>query len=313
VRDVRETFEVDDKIVSVLDGAELAGTTSADRQRLWAKAGARRDRYATPEYLLPRIVRTVEPAWPAFTGRQAGNADLTPDALRARVKALGPWTVPLPLGHGVSTMGDNEVARTSTDRLLFRRDLINGTVATLLGDALGESTVLDIGCNCGFFSFDMADRGARHVDGIDLRPQNIDQAQFLREHYGVPNVEFVVRDADTFDTSAQWDVVLNLGVLYHMTDPFGFLRRTYELCREFAIIDSGCHPEPIAAFLLRGEKDVNRPVEGRETIEFHPTYRGAIQTIYAAGFSEVVEIVGNARVPHERYATGARRCFLAIK
>ena len=312
MRDVREAFEVDETIVSALAGAELTGTTSAERQRIWAKATGRRDRYATPEYLLPRIVRSVERELPAFARKPRGTG-LSRDALHARVKALAPWTVPLPLGDGVSTMGDTDLARTSENRLLFRRDLINGTVATLLATALADTSVLDIGCNCGFFSLDMAERGARRVDGIDLRPENIAQAQFLQEHFGVPNVEFAVRDADAFDTHEQWDVVLNLGVLYHMTNPFGFLRRTYELCREFAIIDSGCHPEPVAAFLVRGEKDVNRSVEGREQIELHPTYRGAIQTISAAGFSEVVEIVGTAAIPHERYATGARRCFLAMK
>jgi hypothetical protein len=58
---------------------------------------------------------------------------------------------------------------------------------------------------------------------------------------------------------------------------------------------------------------VTRPAEGRETIEFHPTYRGAIQTIRAAGFSQVIEIVGTSKQPHDLYARGVRRCFLAIK
>ena len=107
--------------------------------------------------------------------------------------------------------------------------------------------------------------------------------------------------------------MLNLGVMYHMTDPFGLVRRTFELCREFAIIDTVCHREPIAAFLLRSDKNVNSSTEGREVIEFHPTYRGAIETIRSVGFSEVIEIVGTAKEPHDLYTRGVRRCFLAIK
>ena len=37
----------------------------------------------------------------------------------------------------------------------------------------------------------------------------------------------------------QFDVVLNLGLLYHVVNPLQVIRRTYELCREFAIIDAG--------------------------------------------------------------------------
>jgi 2-polyprenyl-3-methyl-5-hydroxy-6-metoxy-1,4-benzoquinol methylase len=85
--------------------------------------------------------------------------------------------------------------------------------------------------------------------GIDLRGENIAQARFLAEYYGVGEVSFDIADIDAFAPTDRWDVVLNLGVMYHMTDPFGLVRRTYELCRELAIIDTSCHPEPIAAFL----------------------------------------------------------------
>jgi hypothetical protein len=141
----------------------------------------------------------------------------------------------------------------------------------------------------------------------------VKQAQFLAEYYGVPNAEFAVEDIEEFDSGQQWDIVLNLGVLYHMTEPLSLLRRTYEMCREFAIIDTGCHREPVSAYLIKSGNDVERPVEGRAHYEMHPTYRGAIDTIRFAGFSDVIELVGVATPPHDRYARGARRCFLAIK
>jgi 2-polyprenyl-3-methyl-5-hydroxy-6-metoxy-1,4-benzoquinol methylase len=310
--DVRAAFEVDESIVSALKGAHLDGTTSADRQRLWAKQDGRRDRYIV-EFLLPRVVRRIERAWPAFTDRPHGMSEFSNEQLVARIKALGKWTVPWPLGRGMSTLPDNDLTRTSANAILFRRDLINGTIAALLGPAITDKTVLDLGCNSGFFSFDLAERGAQQVSGIDLRAENVAQALFLAKYYGMSAVEFATADVDTFRPGEQWDIVLNLGVLYHVTDPFGLIRRTYELCREFAVIDTSCHPEPVAAYLLRGEKDVTRPVEGRDEIELHPTYRAAIQTIRAAGFSEVVEIVGVAELPHPGYERGVRRCFLAMK
>jgi hypothetical protein len=91
------------------------------------------------------------------------------------------------------------------------------------------------------------------------------------------------------------------------------MRQTYALCRRFAIIDTLCREEAMSAYVLLGGKDVSKPTEGREHIEFHPTYRGAIDTIRYAGFSEVLEIVGTANPPHDLYEKGSRRCFLAVK
>jgi hypothetical protein len=160
---------------------------------------------------------------------------------------------------------------------------------------------------------DLAERGVGHVQGIDLRPNNIAQAQFLAEHFGVDNVAFAVSDVDALGTAEQWDVVMNLGVLYHVVNPLQFIRQTYELCRSFAIIDTMVHREPVSGYFLCGDIDVTNPGQGRESYELRPTYRGAIDTIRYAGFRDVFEIVGDAETPHEFYSNGSRRCFLAIK
>jgi SAM-dependent methyltransferase len=222
--------------------------------------------------------------------------------------------VPFDLGRGVTTIRPGPESSVNEQAYLFRRDLIAGTLADLLGDELGGSTVLDIGCNCGYFSLEMADRGARSVRGVDLRPGNIAQAEFLADHFGVTdNVRFAVSDSRELEGVEEFDIVLNLGLLYHVTEPFELVRQTYELCRRVAVIDTSCALEPFAGFVIVGDRDVEHPVEGRAAVELHPTYRGAIETIRAAGFSEVVELVGVAAQPHPRYESGIRRCFLAFK
>jgi tRNA (mo5U34)-methyltransferase len=310
VERVRQTFDVDDVVVSALPSDERNAPTSQERYRFfraWNKKG-RRDKRVVPEYLVPRVVREIVREWPSYMV-QRGHLDLTREGLQARVQNLRPWGVPFRLGHDLMTTS-SPLAR---DRMLFRLDLINGTVAELLGEELSRTTVLDIGCSAGFFSLDMAARGAEHVDGFDLRQSQIDKAWFLREHYAIDNAEFTAVDVDELQPGRQWDVVLNLGLLYHVTNPLQLIRRTYELSRKFAIIDTICHHEPVSAYLLFGDKDVNKPGEGREDFEFHPTYRAAIDTIRYAGFSEIVEVVGVADPPHNLYASGQRRCFLAIK
>ena len=99
--------------------------------------------------------------------------------------------------------------------------------------------------------------------------------------------------------------MLNLGVLYHVTDPLRLMQRTYELCERFAIVDTICHEEPFSGFVLFDTKDASHPHEGRESWEFHPTYRGAIDALRYAGFREVIEIVADRR--HRDRAVPRRR------
>jgi SAM-dependent methyltransferase len=311
-RKVRERFDVEDTVASTFSDAEAGARTWHERFSLWMKEPWRPLR--RPEYLLPRLVREIRREWPSFMIEPKDLLGRSRRALEDEVRRLGPWSAPFELAHGVTTMPDRDLIRmVAGSRLKFRRDLITGTVAELVGDSLSRTSVLDIGCNSGFFSLDVAARGARHVDGVDLRSRNIAQARFLADHYGIDNVSFSVGDAADMKPGQQWDAVLNLGVLYHVTEPVQLLRRTYELCRDFAVIDTNCHLEPVSGFFVVAEKDVERPAEGREPMEFLPTYRAAIDAIRYVGFSQVLEVVGKADRPHKSYASGHRRCFLAIK
>jgi 2-polyprenyl-3-methyl-5-hydroxy-6-metoxy-1,4-benzoquinol methylase len=309
---VRQRFAVDDRPVSTIGpGGELSSPADA-RARAWL-ASLPADRYEVIEHLVPRIDRAIERTQPEFQGRQRGQLDLTSEEIKARVDELAPWHVPFALGFGRVTVRDALQAAAYEERLLFRRDLINGTLADLLGSDLAGTTALDIGCNCGYFSLDLATRGAAHVDGVDLRPENIAQAEFLAEHFGVDNVSFHVADAADLAGDRQWDVVLNLGLLYHVTEPFELVRQTYELCRRAAIIDTVCLREPVSAFFTQMDRDVSSHAEGRAPVELHPTYRAVIDTLHHAGFSEVFELTGHCDDPHPSYAKATRRCFLVMK
>ena len=312
--DPRRGLMLDETIVTAIPGTELDAGTSQERYKLWRehRTGAR-----GTEHLVPRIVRHVECDWPRFMRREPAGVPV--DDLRAKLAELGPWYVPFSLADGVNTMEftDNFGAAIFADdnakRMQFRTELIGGTLSLLLGDELSSMSVLDIGCNSGWFSFDLADRGACTVDGVDLRAHNVEQARFLSSYFGFDNTTFEVADATAFEDDRRWDVVLNLGVLYHVTDPLRFLQRTYELCDRYAIVDTICHDEPFSGFVLFGAKDVDHPHEGSEEWEFHPTYRGAIDALRYAGFAEVVEITATDDTAYGLYRDGARRCFLAVK
>lgn len=305
---VRQRFIVEDDPIAALADSEPSATTAQERYRAWRRSQA--DQPSTIEYLLPRVTRVIERAAPSFV---AANPVEDRAALASAVDALAPWRVPFDVGGGVVTMPDSIERAVTISRILYRRDLIVGTISDLLGDDIHHTSFLDIGCNSGFFSLELAARGAGRVEGIDLRPENIAQARFLADRYGLENVSFDVADIDDVESSDRWDVVLNLGVLYHVIHPLQLLRQTFEQCRRFAIVDTVCHREPVSAFFLLGDKDVERPTEGRDAYEMHPTYRAVIDALEYAGFSEAIELVGLADPPHDLYHAGNRRCFLAIR
>jgi len=306
----RPAVRVDtEEIVAAYRKGAITERTAQNRYLKW-----RRGQQTPIEYLLPRSFRDVVRRWPGYMDAPSGHADLSAAELRQRVTALGPWSVPYRFARGVASIDlDSKLGRESVANHLYRRALINDTVEDSLGDDFAHSSVLDLGCNAGWFTLDLAARGALHVDGVDLRPENIARAEFAREHFGIANAAFAVSDADDLRGGRQWDVVCNLGVLYHVMNPLDLLRGTYELCRRFAIVDTVVHLEPVSAYFLFGDKDVAHASEGREGCELHPTYRGAIETLMFAGFREVVEIVGRGEPAHPLYAAGGRRCFLAIK
>ena len=309
---VRSRFDVDDSTVSAIGPSGELSARSEERRRAW-QASIGDDRSSPIERLVPHIDRAITRTRPAFHARQRGHLELTSEQIKDKVDELAPWHVPFSLGHGRVTVRDPKQAAAYEERLLFRRDLINGTLEDMFGDELGSLTALDIGCNCGFFSLDLASRGAAQVDGIDLRPENVAQAQFLAEHYGIDNVTFRTLDAAELEPGRRWDLVLNLGVLYHVTEPLQFVRRTYELCGRAAVIDTVCHREPVSAFFMVADRDVVSHAEGRESMELLPTYRAVVDTVRYAGFRDVIELTGHCERPHPSYAQATRRCFLCVK
>jgi tRNA (mo5U34)-methyltransferase len=85
-------------------------------------------------------------------------------------------------------------------------------------DLTGKS-VLDIGCNGGFYSIEMKRRGAERVLGIDLDEDYLAQARFAAEVLGM-DIEF--ERLSVYDVGAlgeRFDLVVFMGVLYHLRHP----------------------------------------------------------------------------------------------
>jgi hypothetical protein len=191
--------------------------------------------------------------------------------------------------------------------------LICETIADLLGSRRGESTILDLGSHCGIMALDIAFRGARRVDGFDLRLKNIEQANFLKRYYNIPNVHFEQADVCGMQSAGKWDVVMCLGLLCHVDAPVSLIRLCFDSCNEFAVIDTICHTEPISAYHLIRHRNKDVSIEGKYAHEFHPTCRAVIDTMKEAGFTIIMEVIGECDVPIDLYMNFTRRCFIGFK
>jgi len=84
---------------------------------------------------------------------------------------------------------------------------------------LSGATVLDIGCNGGFYSIEMKRRNARRVLGVDVDDRYLKQAAFAAETLGL-EIEFEKRSVYAVDEIAgEFDYVLFMGLFYHLRYP----------------------------------------------------------------------------------------------
>ena len=146
--------------------------------------------------------------------RQQSEATISPgddrERLARRIDELAPWFHNLDLG-GLQTAPDHFLGDFPASKSARFR-------AELPEDLTGKS-VLDIGCNAGFYALEMKRRGAERVLGIDSDDRYLSQARLAAEVTGA-DVEF--RKLSVYDLGAlgeRFDVVLFLGVLYHLRHP----------------------------------------------------------------------------------------------
>ena len=135
---------------------------------------------------------------------------LSTDEIQTRVHELGAWFQNLNL-NGVQTapnhfLGDYPAVKFA------------GFADALPKDLSGKS-VLDIGCNAGFYSLEMKRRGAERVLGVDFDERYLAQARFAAEVRG-EDIEF--RHLSVYDVGSlgeKFDLVIFMGVLYHLRHP----------------------------------------------------------------------------------------------
>jgi tRNA (mo5U34)-methyltransferase len=150
---------------------------------------------------------------------------MTPEQIERRVRELAPWF------HDLDLKG----VRTAPDHFLGSYPAgLWEAIRHIVPEDLSGKTVLDIGCNAGFFSIEMSRRGAARVLGIDFDERYLEQARLAIEVEEARNVE--LRRLSVYDIALlgeRFDFVVFMGVFYHLRHPLLAL----DLVREHAVND----------------------------------------------------------------------------
>jgi tRNA (mo5U34)-methyltransferase len=125
------------------------------------------------------------------------------------VAELGPWFHNLHLPDGTETAPNHPLGDFLRQK--WRR------IAPFLPDNLTGWRVLDIGCNAGFYTFELARRGAQ-VTALDVDERYLAQARWAAEQFGLSD-QITFQRAQVYELALMdetYDLVWFMGVFYHL-------------------------------------------------------------------------------------------------
>ncbi|QJR80591.1 TIGR04290 family methyltransferase [Alteromonas pelagimontana] len=227
---------------------------------------------------------------------------------KAKIDELGPWFHNLHLPDGNHTAPEHFLG----DFPKFKWQQIEPHIPK---DLTGKRA-LDIGCNAGFYSFELAGRGA-DVTAIDLDDHYLNQARWAQSLMPSQGKVTFKKQAvyELADDDQQYDIVWFMGVLYHLRYPLLALDIIRRRCRGTMVFQTMTMP---------GDKVVevkdNYPLDKREVMlqdgwpqmafiekrfADDPTnwwaanHAGVLALLRAAGFTNI------KRIAHEIYVCEA--------
>lgn len=198
------------------------------------------------------------------------------EELLEQVRALAPWHMNVALGPGLLTGQGNRGAPRAGDRVPLMSPLeLRPLLQRLYPQGLGAKRFLDCACNAGGYSLLASDLGA-YSFGFDVREHWIEQAQFLKRHFGKSDdqVRFEVCDLLEVDRrlgSERFDICLFKGIFYHLPDPVAGLKIVADRTDEVLILDTAATSGMEDGFLSLVSESVTHPMSGVHGLAWRPT------------------------------------------
>lgn len=162
------------------------------------------------------------------------------------IKKSPDWWHPIPLSDKVTTPG--------TYPMFYWNKILDS-----IPKDLSNKHILDVGAHQGGFSFACERRNAKEITAIDIYSEI-----FTNEHIllckKILDSEIKVKTMDVMNVkelNEKFDIILLLGVLYTVLNPFGVLQALFEICNELIIVE---------AEILRSNRSICYVLEGKEVV-----------------------------------------------
>jgi len=245
--------------------------------------------------------------------RSSGRTDLSREEVQKAIDAVGGWWHSIELADGLFTPGGKSP------------EVLQNELAGMQLPNLRGKTVLDIGAWDGFFSFTAERLGAKRVVALDHYVWSFDNQAYWeyindckakgvkpQPYHTIPSiwrpdtlpgkrgfdtahrilgskVDSVVGDIMTIDLDqlGTFDVVLFLGVLYHMEDPVAAMRRVAQVARDLVVMETAASCVPGYEEASLWEFYPTTELGGDPTNWWAPNAKALRDVCEAAGFSEV--------------------------
>lgn len=227
--------------------------------------------------------------------------------IEARIRELsasgGEWIYDVPLPGGVWTAGNRAVPHTRLKR-------IAQIIADLVNKPLSQCRILDLGSLEGLFSIEMAQQGAEVV-GVEIRRNNLEKAEFLKEALGLSNLRFRQDDVRNLSEAeyGRFDAIICSGLLYHLPakDVIEIIRTMHSMVARVVVVDTHVALTPeqdyahggktysgkvfseFAASATDEERAASRLSSADNDTSFWLTRPSLVNAMSAAGFSSVYE------------------------
>jgi tRNA (mo5U34)-methyltransferase len=207
--------------------------------------------------------------------------------IERRVAQFPSWHYEFDLGGVRTPLADPAKANRHAERRRYLMD----PLLEACGGSLQGKRVLDLGCNAGFWSLRAAEAGAEFVLGVDGRAMHVEQARLVFEVMRVPPARYEFRLADVFEldlAEATFDVVLCLGLLYHVDRPVELIESAARWTRDLLLVDTSLSLLPGSALQLMRESTEDPRNALASSLVVRPTRQGVIDMVENAGLQATV-------------------------
>lgn len=146
----------------------------------------------------------------------------------------------LPDGRRTEPYVPADVASIHPARLRMLRRVLGET----FGTDWSRLRAVDFACHQGWFASHLARAGFAEVLGVDIRRENLEDAELIARLYGLDGVRFAQHDVNRLEPGelGEFDVVLVLGLIYHLENPIGALRVARGHTRRMCVVETQVTP-----------------------------------------------------------------------